>query len=101
MKRDAIRAEVNDTLKLLGVRAKQYRWDRAELIVIVDGEFVSFRFPAGMTRREVARQLGRLEGMLEILARLGYGDREPPSSEVNASARAHMASRSNGRGAHP
>jgi hypothetical protein len=100
MKREAIRTEVSSALRDMGFKAKQFRWTGCECHIIVAGEFISIRFPAGMTKREVARQLGRVEGWLEILARLGYGRDETPPSEINASARADLAARSNGRGAH-
>jgi hypothetical protein len=101
MKREAIRAEVTAALKAFGFKPKQYRWHGCECHIIVAGEFTSIRFPSGMTKREVARQLGRVEGWLEILDRLGYANREPPSSEVSALAHVHAAPRSNGRGVHP
>lgn len=65
MKKDAIRAEVNAVLKTLGFTPKQYRWMGPELHVVVGGEFRTFRFAAGRAKREIWRDIGRMEGFIE------------------------------------
>lgn len=65
MKKDAIRSEVNSVLKGLGFTSKQYRWMGPELHVVVGGEFRTFRFVSGRAKREIWRDIGRMEGFIE------------------------------------
>lgn len=90
MKKDAIRAEVVATVKGLGFTAKQYRWMGCELHIIVGDEFRTLRFPAGMTRRDVARQLGRIEGWVEMLNELAAA--HEATTKQGARANGHAAS---------
>lgn len=76
MKKAAIREEVSTALRELGFKSNQYRWNGATLDLIVGGAFRSIRFQAGMPKREVVRQLGRIEGWMEILAERA-ADTEP------------------------
>lgn len=70
MKRDALRAEVAATLKTLGFKSKQYRWNGCTLDIVINGEFRSLRFPAGTSRRALAFEMGRLTGWVESLAEI-------------------------------
>lgn len=82
MKRDAIRAEINAVLKGLGFTSKQYRWMGPELHVVVGGEFRTFRFAAGRAKREIWRDIGRMEGFIEAH---GVSEREPAPRLVSKS----------------
>lgn len=86
MKKDAIRAEVVATLKDLGFTSKKYRWVGCELHIVVAGEFRTIRFPAGMTRRDVSRLLGRIEGWCEMLAELTPAPNHKPEARANGHA---------------
>jgi hypothetical protein len=88
MKRDAIRAAVVATVKDLGFTSRQYRWMGCELHIVVGGEFRTMRFPAGMTRHECSRQLGRLEGWVEMLNEIAGHE---PVVKQEARANGHAA----------
>lgn len=68
MKRSAIRAEVDAALAKLGFRKSQYRWDRADCHIIIGNEFVTVRFPAGMSQKALQFEIGKITGWCEMLA---------------------------------
>lgn len=68
MKRGEIRQDVESALRTLGFRSNQYRWSGATLNVVVGGEFRSIRFPAGMSKRAVSYEIGRIVGWVEAFA---------------------------------
>jgi len=65
MKKAEVRSEVGSILKQLGFRPSQYRWMGVELHIVIGGEFRTFRFPAGKSKRDTWREIGRMEGMVE------------------------------------
>ena len=64
MKRADIRAAVQKTLGPFGVDC---RWNRCELLIVVAGRFREIRLPAGMSRRSLCFQLGRITGWIEMM----------------------------------
>lgn len=67
MKRAEIKAEVESTLKSLGFKDSQYKWTGCEVAIVLGGEFVTMRFPSGLSKRAVAFEMGRLTGWVEML----------------------------------
>lgn len=68
MKKMAIRTEVESALRTLGFKPKQWRWGGCTLDLVVGGEFRSIRFPAGMSKRAVSYEIGRIVGWVEAFA---------------------------------
>lgn len=67
MKRNEIKAEVDETLRKLGFKAKQFKWAGCEVSIVLGGEFVTMRFPSGMSKRALAFEMGRLTGWVDML----------------------------------
>jgi|GEM_PF-1435307 hypothetical protein len=67
MTRSEIKAEVERTLKDLGFTSNQYRWSGCEIAIVLGGEFVTMRFPSGISKRLLAFEMGRLHGWRDIL----------------------------------
>lgn len=75
MKKAQIREEVTAAFRQMGFKQKQMRWNGCTLDVVVGGEFRSLRFPAGMSKRAMAFELGRVSGWLEILNERAQAER--------------------------
>lgn len=89
MKKAQIREEVAAAIKSLGFSPRQHRWVGCELHIVIAGEFRTLRFPSGMTRRDVAGQLGRLQGWVEMLSEIAIRSRRVrPEARANSHAAA-------------
>lgn len=68
MSRTQFREQVEGELQSMGWPAKSYLWASASrLILIVNGQLREFTLHAGMSKAARNRQLGRLEGMADML----------------------------------
>ena len=88
MKRQEIKTEVDATLRKLGFKANQFKWAGCEVAVVIGGEFVTMRFPSGMSKRALSFEMGRVTGWVEML---GKGDWMLPARQhkANGHAEAH------------
>lgn len=88
MKKAELRTEVETALRSIGFKAKQFRWHGCTLDLVVGGEFRSIRFPAGMSKRAMSFELGRIVGWAEIFAEMAA--QRSPAPKMNG---AHVEAR--------
>lgn len=67
MKKNDIRKQVEAHLLSVGFSAEAWAWNRSELLVAAGNVIRRINLKAGISRRSLAYELGRIAGMAEAL----------------------------------